>query len=403
MSWIDQHGEWESRKISLFGVARSFINQLSIGQDLTKVSLPSLFLYPYSGLELAGVRGLLHVNYLLKANEEFDEVKRFLHIIRYFLTIHQKEKFEKKPYNPILAETHIVHVDANGSPVIFLAEQVSHHPPVSAYIIEAKKEKIRIKSNIAISTKFHGNSASINFHGFTRYELGLHGEVYEIAGRPHPDFWIKNMILGTRRETWDGEITISCAKTNVRCTLVYKEEGWYSKNYLYGTVFKDNKEVLHIKGLVGDVFYMAKPEVSVKDFSTEGEVLLDMKNSKELKMEYLPEEQWDERSSLKVWKDVGKAIVDDDMPKADAAKRIIEESQRKRRNEGKSYETVYFKLDPNTNHWEFQLDSTEYFIRQKDGIVDDVLAKKLASVDIKENSSERAPSPTPSHKQSHKE
>lgn len=32
------------------------------------------------------------------------------------------------------------------------------------------------------------------------------------------------MILGTRRETWDGEITISCAKTNVRCTLVYKEE-----------------------------------------------------------------------------------------------------------------------------------------------------------------------------------
>lgn len=34
---------------------------------------------------------------------------------------------------------------------------------------------------------------------------------------------------------------------------------------------------------------------------------------------------------------------------------------------------------------------------------DDVLAKKLASVDIKENSSERAPSPTPSHKQSHKE
>lgn len=47
-----------------------------------------------------------------------------------------------------------------------------------------------------------------------------------------------------------------------------QNKGWYSKNYLYGTVFKDNKEVLHIKGLVGDVFYMAKPEVSVKDFST---------------------------------------------------------------------------------------------------------------------------------------
>jgi hypothetical protein len=48
MSNVDITGtEWETRKISLFGVAKSFVSQLSVGQDLTKVSLPAIFLNPY--------------------------------------------------------------------------------------------------------------------------------------------------------------------------------------------------------------------------------------------------------------------------------------------------------------------------------------------------------------------
>lgn len=53
-------------------------------------------------------------------------------------------QFEKKPYNPILAETHIVHVDANGSPVIFLAEQVSHHPPGSILNVSRSFDSFRL-------------------------------------------------------------------------------------------------------------------------------------------------------------------------------------------------------------------------------------------------------------------
>lgn len=36
------------------------------GQDLTKVSLPSVFLYPYSVLELGGLRFLSFIHLLLK-------------------------------------------------------------------------------------------------------------------------------------------------------------------------------------------------------------------------------------------------------------------------------------------------------------------------------------------------
>ena len=49
-----------------------------------------------------------------------------------------------------------------------------------------------------------------------------------------------------------------------------------------------------------------------------------------------------------MWEELSKAIVIDDMYKADAAKRLVEEAQRKRRTEGKIYEAKYFRVDPAT-------------------------------------------------------
>jgi hypothetical protein len=37
ISFVDQGGEWETRKISILGALASFINQLTIGDDLTKI------------------------------------------------------------------------------------------------------------------------------------------------------------------------------------------------------------------------------------------------------------------------------------------------------------------------------------------------------------------------------
>ena len=54
MSYAAQDGEWKYRKISIMGAVKSFISQLSLGQELTKVSLPAEFLYPYSMLEIIG-------------------------------------------------------------------------------------------------------------------------------------------------------------------------------------------------------------------------------------------------------------------------------------------------------------------------------------------------------------
>ncbi len=68
MSHADQHGVWESKTYSIFGAARSIISNLSIGQDVTRISLPALFLRPYSLLEVFGGRAL----------EYFDIIYRYL-------------------------------------------------------------------------------------------------------------------------------------------------------------------------------------------------------------------------------------------------------------------------------------------------------------------------------------
>lgn len=65
-SYVDEKGEWEHRKITIFGTLASFISQLSIGDDLTKISLPSALLFPYSALELGGSRGLSYIDILIK-------------------------------------------------------------------------------------------------------------------------------------------------------------------------------------------------------------------------------------------------------------------------------------------------------------------------------------------------
>jgi len=73
-------GEWENRKISIMGVVKRFISQLSYGQDLTRISMPSEFLNPYSILEIAATRYLARFDSLVTANAQSSPAYRMLHV-----------------------------------------------------------------------------------------------------------------------------------------------------------------------------------------------------------------------------------------------------------------------------------------------------------------------------------
>jgi hypothetical protein len=61
--------------------------------------------------------------------------ERFIAVLKYYLGgWHIKPKGVKKPYNPILGEFFRCRYDyPNGTTAYYISEQVSHHPPISAW------------------------------------------------------------------------------------------------------------------------------------------------------------------------------------------------------------------------------------------------------------------------------
>lgn len=77
VSFANIHGEdWEVKEISVYGAAKAFIRQLSVGMDLTHVSIPAIFLLPYSILEFIAVRMTHAFHLLLPVAKEPDPRKR---------------------------------------------------------------------------------------------------------------------------------------------------------------------------------------------------------------------------------------------------------------------------------------------------------------------------------------
>jgi len=85
-SYVDaKQGAWKDRKISIWGTARSVISQLRTGQEMTRVSLPSIFLEPYSILELASSRYMGYLDQLQNLHSQKDPLQKMVMIIRWFL------------------------------------------------------------------------------------------------------------------------------------------------------------------------------------------------------------------------------------------------------------------------------------------------------------------------------
>eukprot|EP01098_Paradermamoeba_levis_P000448 TRINITY_DN1045_c2_g1_i1.p1 TRINITY_DN1045_c2_g1~~TRINITY_DN1045_c2_g1_i1.p1 ORF type:complete len:174 (-),score=41.44 TRINITY_DN1045_c2_g1_i1:240-761(-) len=101
VSFSDLHGPWETKKITLLGTVWSFVSQLKVGQDLTRVTLPAMFLRPYSMLEVFGRRNTNGRAYLFEATKSKDPFQRMLHVVRWFLT-NVRQEVEQVRHSPNL-------------------------------------------------------------------------------------------------------------------------------------------------------------------------------------------------------------------------------------------------------------------------------------------------------------
>eukprot|EP00761_Pharyngomonas_kirbyi_P012103 gb/GECH01012130.1/.p1 GENE.gb/GECH01012130.1/~~gb/GECH01012130.1/.p1 ORF type:complete len:390 (+),score=81.33 gb/GECH01012130.1/:1-1170(+) len=354
------------------GFIMHVMSQLRPGVDLTRVTIPSYFLEPRSLLEKL-TDFLAHADIAIKADTLDDPLERFLEIVRWYVSgWHVKPKGVKKPYNPVLGEMFQCYYDLpndNGK-LTYLAEQVSHHPPVSAFYGEATKHHITYSGHYYPKSKFTGNSAASVGKGCVKIHFERHNETYTATW---PSIYARGILLGTLLMEMGDDIKIT-SDSGYSCDLTFKTKGIFGGEYslIDGKVKDANGKVTHtLKGKWNEV-------IKIKNRSTKKEEeFFNVKNYDLLKKKVVPEEMQEDRESRKLWTHVTDSLNEDDIDQATNHKAEIEERQRAERREleqsGEKWTPRYFKqvtdelFSNEVNSWKY-LHNNEYlehFHRQK--------------------------------------
>jgi hypothetical protein len=131
-----------------------------------------------------------------------------------------------KPFNPVLGETY--QLEKSGYKL--LAEQVKHHPPVSA--LHAEGEHFTVDLNIEPEVFFWGLSIEVNSKGSTVIHLKQRNEDYYWPSVP---LHMKNMILGTPYLEYTGSYRVKKKEGNMEAMVEFSGN---SRSGFEGTAVK---------------------------------------------------------------------------------------------------------------------------------------------------------------------
>ncbi|XP_043065172.1 oxysterol-binding protein-related protein 8 isoform X2 [Drosophila ficusphila] len=324
------------------------VKQVRPGMDLSKVVLPTFILEPRSFLDKLS-DSYYHADLLSKAVQEDDAFTRMKLVVQWYLSsFYKKPKGLKKPYNPILGERFRCYWQhPSGSRTFYIAEQVSHHPPVSAFYVTNREDGFSITCSILAKSKFYGNSTSAVLEGAATMTLLPRGECYT-ATTPYAH--CKGILMGTLSMELGGKINIECENTGYRTELEFKLKpflgGADATNVVVGKIKLGKETLATING------HWDK-ECRVKDSKTGEETLLfkvDAETrSKRLTRYLVPLEAQEPNESQRMWQHVSEAIAREDQVAATEEKTVLEERQRAEAKTRASTDSIHmpelFELD----------------------------------------------------------
>ncbi|KAI5610159.1 oxysterol-binding protein-related protein 9 isoform X2 [Silurus asotus] len=377
----DDDGEGESVEEHK-SVIMHLLSQVRLGMDLTKVVLPTFILERRSLLEMYA-DFFAHPDLFVSIAEQSEPRERMAQVVRWYLSAFhagRKGSVAKKPYNPILGEVFYCHWDlpsdteepASGEPVSegpvpycsrgsvsFVAEQVSHHPPISAFYAECISKKIQFNAHIWTKSKFLGMSIGVHNIGQGCVSCLEHDEHYILT---FPNGYGRSILTVPWVEL-GGECNISCSKSGYSANIVFHTKPFYGgkKHRITAEIFgpNDKKSFCSIEGEWNGVMY-------AKWASGENTVFIDTRKIGIIKKKVRKLEDQLEYESRCLWKDVTLNLKLKDIDAATEAKHRLEEKQRAEARERKEKEV----------QWETRL-------FHEDGecwVYDEPLLKRMASL-----------------------
>ncbi|XP_035273696.1 oxysterol-binding protein-related protein 5 isoform X1 [Anguilla anguilla] len=342
------------------GLIWTLLKQLRPGMDLSKVVLPTFILEPRSFLDKLSDY-YYHADLLSQAVAEESPYCRIKQVLRWYLSgFYKKPKGLKKPYNPILGEVFRccwLHTQSD-SCTFYIAEQVSHHPPISAFYVCNRKDGFCINGSILAKSKFYGNSLSAILDGKARLMFLTRDEEYVIT---MPYAHCKGIIYGTMTLELGGKITIECEKTRYFAELEFKLKPFLGSscnvNQITGKIRSEEDVLATVDGHWDAEVLLHEKKTGHQEvlWSPSPEV-----RQQRLKRQVVQADQQWEFESERLWQHVTSAILSRDQERATQEKFVLEEAQRKETRErgDRAWSPRLFTLDPVTNDWSYKYADT---------------------------------------------
>uniref|UniRef100_H3CUX8 Oxysterol-binding protein-related protein 3 n=1 Tax=Tetraodon nigroviridis TaxID=99883 RepID=H3CUX8_TETNG len=226
-----------SSSVSLWNILRN-----NIGKDLSKVAMPVQLNEPINTLQRL-CEELEYSELLDTANQTQDPYQRMVYVATFAISAYAStyHRAGSKPFNPVLGETY--ECDRPDKGFRFIAEQVKHHPPVSACHSDSKN--FTFWQDVRWKNKFWGKSMEIVPMGTTHVTLPAFGDHYE---------WnkvtscIHNILSGQRWIEHYGEMAIKNLNSDAcQCKITFvKANSWSSSvNEIEGVVTDSKGKVVH--------------------------------------------------------------------------------------------------------------------------------------------------------------
>ncbi|XP_076450983.1 oxysterol-binding protein-related protein 8-like isoform X2 [Babylonia areolata] len=332
------------------GLIWTLVKQVRPGMDLSKVVLPTFILEPRSFLDKLSDY-YYHSDILSGAVLEESPYSRMKSVVRWYLSgFYKKPKGLKKPYNPVIGEVFRccwLH-PATGSRTFYIAEQVSHHPPITVFHVTNRKDGFNISGSILARSKFYGNSLSAILDGVATLSFLERGEDYFIT---MPYAHCKGILIGTLTMELGGKVTVDCPKTGYKCELEFKLKPFLgsgqASNRIHGKILMGSDVLASIDGHWDQ-------EIHIKDRALDKKKEIFWDPSPEvragrLKRCTVPLADQSPYESERLWERVSRAVTTSDMQAATNEKYVIEEEQRKNARDRKLNKTEwvprYFEKD----------------------------------------------------------
>ncbi|XP_032815852.1 oxysterol-binding protein-related protein 5 isoform X1 [Petromyzon marinus] len=340
------------------GLIWGLIKQLRPGMDLSRVVLPTFVLEPRSFLDKLSDY-YYHADLLSQAALEENAYGRMKQVVQWYLSgFYKKPQGPKKPYNPILGETFrcMWYHPSTDSKTYYIAEQVSHHPPVSAIYVSNRKDGFCISATVFARSKFYGNSLSAILDGTVRLTLLERGEEYVIT---MPYAHCKGILYGTMTLELGGKIGIECQKTGYSASIEFKLRpllgGNDCVNQISGKIQLGKEVLCTLEGHWDrEVFIQDhKTGASEEFWNPDAEV-----RARRLTRHLVHLQEQGDYESEKLWQHVTTAISQREQHEATQQKFLLEEAQREgareRAEQQEEWTPCFFELEPLAGEWQYK-------------------------------------------------